>query len=316
MHTKWQIWDFFKSFDSSYFSSFSGVFSIATPEPIYEGLVKDFFKKGAPSKTFFLKNAEEINRSWLEEEFLTLSFFQAQDCFIINHAQDLSFEILDLILGLNLNDRFIILFFESTGVGWKKMISGKSNHSLEIEPTKFWEFNKLLDFFINFNGITLNFEAKNWLLENSEHSAGSFHQVCSNLKINFDSKIINLDQVKSVIAIDRFDQFKLATLVSLKKLPEFYAKINQLNQDFDRLKDLFRFLQGHLIKLSDSSYLKGKNKYSNYDKEILKCSQLWKPNELRVVLESFCRWEIMSKKKDPQIWLDLKKTQLESEISF
>lgn len=66
------------------------------------------------------------------------------------------------------------------------------------------------------------------------------------------------------------------------------------------------FMQGHLIKVMDPSYLAQKPRLTSYDKDIQSTSRLWKPNELLEAIAEFNHWEILSKRKESLLWSELK----------
>jgi hypothetical protein len=249
MHSKWQIWDFFKNVHYGYLSQFEGILVLNTFDSVCLRMVKDYLLKDLDQKTVLHKTSQEVSKDWIEAEFQTLSLFQNLDNFFIHHANELSPEIVELLPNLDISDRFVVLSFENMGISWKKITQEKKYKIIEIEPPKFWEFNKVLDFLLIYFKLNLSFELRNWILESFEQSFGSFYHLCSVLKINYPEGILGIDEAKLVLSPDKFDQFHLASLFSRKKTSEFYSLLNCLDQDYDKFRDLFRFMQSHLIKL-------------------------------------------------------------------
>lgn len=311
MHSKWQIWDFFSSFQRDYLKDFEGRLALSTFDPTCLKLVKDFLTRGASSRVIHYKMASEVTKNWIEEEFQALSLFGNTDCFFIHEAQDLKADIIELLSKTEITDRFVILSFESEGTGWKKITKDGKTTSLTIEPPKFWEQGKLLEFVCQYLRLPLSFDSKNWMLDSIENTLGNFYNSACILKLNFpDVREVQKTDVLSVLTLDRLDQFNLASLLARKKTPEFYEKLLALEQDFDRMRGFFNFLQGHLIKMADPSYLQQKPRLTQYDKDLQGTSKLWKNEDLIGEIEKFNRWEILSKKRSAQLWHEIKEAHL------
>jgi hypothetical protein len=314
MHSKWQIWDFFKNVERGFLSNFEGILILNTFDSISLKMIKDYLIHKNLSRPVLHKTFQEITKSWIESEYETLSLFPNDDCFFIHQAQELNSDLIDKIFSLNLSRRFLILSFENSTL--KKKMAGNSIHVFEIEAPKFWESNKLLDFISLYFNLGLSFEVKSWILDSFENNLSSFYHICSVLKINFPDAQLTLQEAKEVISPNKFDQFVLASLVSQKQTEKFYQTLNSLEQDFEKMRDLFRFLQSHFIKLSDASFTKGKSKLSQYDRDLVKMSVLWNRDDLKHLIRLFDHFEILAKKKDSQLWIDLKSHQLASEFKF
>lgn len=313
MHSKWQLWDFFNSVKRDYLAEKSGVIALSTFDPICLKLVKDYLMRGAGERTVHYKMAPEVTRDWIEEEFQSLSLFGATESFFIHQAQDLKTEQLEALANLDLIDRFVILSFESENAAYKKLLKEGKIDFLQIEAPKFWEPHKLLDFVTTYLRLPLTYESKAWMLDSLENNLSSFYHASCLLKLNHpEAKEVSLSQVKALLETERLDQFVLASLLARKKNTEFFGKLLHFESDFDRMRGLFNFLQSHLIKILDPSYLESKPRLSGYDKDIQSASKLWKPQDLKKEVERFNRWELMSKKKDSLLWHELKSSYLQS----
>lgn len=313
MLSKWQIWDFFTNVKRDFLENQDGPVALSTFDPVALKMAKDYLLRGAGSKTVLYKMASEVNRSWIEEEFQTLSLFGTLDSFFIHQAQDLPADLLEMITGLELTGRFILLSFESENPSWKKMQKEGKVTSLQVEAPKFWEPNKLLDFVCNYLKLPLSYDAKNWVLESLENNLGTFYNSMALVKLNHpDAREIGIKEVQELLLVEKLDQFALASLFCRKKRLEFFQKVIQLQGDFEKMRSLFMFMQGHIIKVMDPGYLAKKDRLSSYDKDIQSTARLWKPNELRAALEEFNHWEILSKKKESLLWIELKDAYLRS----
>lgn len=311
MHSKWQIWDFFSSVQKNYLDTFQGVLALSTFDPICLKLTKDFLVRGAPGKIIHYKMASEVTRAWIESEFQALSLFGNTESFFIHQAQDLNAEMLELITKLEVTDRFLILSYESENAAWKKILKDSKFTTLTIEAPRFWEPNKLLDFVCSFLRLPLGYEAKSWMLDALENNLGTFYNACCLVKLNHpDSREISLSEVQELLTLEKLDQFGLVSLFARKKMVPFFERIVALSGDFDKMRGFFNFIQSHLIKMADPSYLNAKPRLTQYDKDIQSSSKLWKMSELVSQIERFNRWELMSKKKDALLWHELKEALL------
>lgn len=312
MLSKWQIWDFFSSFERSYLENFKGVLVLNTFDPLCLKMVKDYLVRGS-DKVIHHKVASEVSRGWIEEEFQTLSLFGNADNFYIHQAHDLSSDVLEMITNLDLTDRFLILSFEAENATWKKILKENKLDILQVEAPRFWELNKLLDFVCTHLRLPLSFEAKNWILNSLENNLGTFYNSCCLIKLNHpESREVGLKDVTELLTLEKLDQFALASLFARKKKGEFFEKLVALEGDFDRMRGFFMFMQSHLIKMADPSYLGQKPRLTQYDKDLQGTSKLWKQPELIQEIARFNRWELMSKKKDSMLWHELRDTYLRS----
>lgn len=310
---KWQLWDFFTNVKRDHLESREGIVALSTFDPVCLKLTKDFLLRGISSKNVLYKMAPEINRGWIEEEFQTLSLFGSQDSFFIHQAQDLSADVLELLTSLDITGRFVLLSFESENAAWKKLVKEGKVETLQVEAPKFWEPNKLLDFVCNYLKLPLSFDSKGWVLDSIENNLGAFYNSLALVKLNYpEAREVGVKEVRELLQVEKLDQFALSSLFCRKKRSEFFFKVLSLEGDFDKMRSLFNFMQSHLIKVLDPSYLAQKPRLTSYDKDIQSTARLWKPQELLQAIEEFNRWEILSKKKETLLWTELKDAGLRS----
>lgn len=312
MHSKWQIWDFFSPHNRDLLKNHEGVIAFNTFDPICLKLVKDYLTRPLENPLHY-KMASEVTKGWLEEEFQTLSLFGNTDSFFIHQAQDLSTDLLETISSLDITGRFLVLSFENELATWKKLIKDGKIATLVIEPPRFWELNKLLDFVNTYLRLPLSYEAKSWMLDALENNLPTFYNACCLIKINHpEAKEVSLTDVKELLTMEKLDQFQLASLIARKKFKEFYQRLVVLEGDYEKMRGFFMFMQSHLVKMVDTSYLSKKSRLTQYDKEIQSSSKLWKNEELIQEIQKFNRWELLCKKKDSHVWHELKQAELRS----
>ena len=313
MHSKWQIWDFFSSYNRDTLKSFQGILALNTFDPICLKFVKDYLTQDLGDKKLHYKMSSEVTKSWIEEEFQTLSLFGDSESFFIHQANDLEPHLLDLLSKNVVQGRFVILSFENEQSLWKKLIKEGQISSLTIEAPPFWEVNKLLDFVCNYLRLPLSYSSKSWILESLENNLGSFYNCCCLIKLNHpESKEVSVQQVKELLTLERLDHFHMALLFSRKKRALFFDNLIKLGHDFEKMRAFFLFMQSHLIKLSDTSYLNKKSRLTKYDKDLQSTAPLWNLSDLMVEIKQFNDWEILSKKKSENLWTELANEHLRS----
>ncbi|MCM2351143.1 MAG: hypothetical protein NDI69_14075 [Bacteriovoracaceae bacterium] len=313
MHSKWQIWDFFNSYNRDTLRSFEGILALNTFDPICLKLVKDYLTRGMTDKIIHYKMASEVTKAWIEEEFQTLSLFGNSESFFIHQAHDLPADILELLSNLEVSGRFILLSFENELTAWKKLVKDAKIGTLIIESPRFWELNKLLDFVCAHLRLPLSYDAKTWILDALDNNLGTFYNACCLIKLNHpEAREVNLTDVKELLTLEKLDQFQLASLVARRKHKEFYEKLVSLQGDFEKMRGFFNFMQSHLIKMVDPSYLGKKPRLTQYDKDIQSTSKLWKASELVEEIDKYNRWELLCKKKESHLWHEIKEAHLRS----
>jgi hypothetical protein len=135
------------------------------------------------------------------------------------------------------------------------------------------------------------------------------------IKLNYpEAQQIGLNEIKSLLTFEKLDQFNLASLLARKKNKDFYLKLMLLENDFEKMRGLFMFMQSHLIKMVDTSYLKQKTRLNQYDKDLQSTSKNWKTDELVKEIEKFNRWELLCKKKSTGLWNEIKQSYLRSQF--
>lgn len=313
MHSKWQIWDFFSSYNRDTLKSFEGVLALNTFDPICLKMVKDYLTRGMDDKILHYKMGSEVTKPWVEEEFQTLSLFGNTESFFIHQAHDLSADMIEVFSKSDITGRFVLLSFENELTAWKKLVKDGKIATLVIETPRFWELNKLLDFVCNYLRLPLSYEAKTWMLDALENNLGTFYNACCLIRLNHpDTKEVSLSDVKELLTLEKLDQFQMASLVARKKHKEFFEKLVALEGDFEKMRTFFNFMQSHLIKMADTSYLAQKPRLTQYDKDLQSSSKLWKGPELMEQVERFNRWELLCKKKDSHLWHEIKESHLRS----
>lgn len=314
MHSKWQIWDFFQSYPRGSFRDLSGIVILQSFDPLSLRLMKDHLLYLTPDefKPKYLAG-NEVQISWLEDEFLSLSLFGNTTSFIVGQPDDMSSSVKDFILetDLTVEGRVFGFAFYSDSAFLKKLVKKKIDHHIQIESPRFWETDKLLDFLGRYFQLPLSYEAKKYIVQSIEHELMPMFDVYRLIKLNYpDKKEVSFKDIENLVSLERLDQFALATELGKKKYAHFFERLLSVDFDFDRSRMIFSFLQGHFLKMADTSYLNGKNRLTQYDKEILALAKGWSSFEIRDLLQKLQLWEMQSKMKDSFLETELRQAHL------
>jgi DNA polymerase III delta subunit len=298
MHSNWQLWNFFKQFPKGLKSS-SGSVLFEVFDPVIGMLLKKRIMQYYAEFNIQTVVSDKLTSTWVENNLQTLGFFGMDECYIIQSADDLSKDVIAQLksMPLNCDSRFIcFISYYSSKPSLKLKDVVQDVHVIDLP--KFWESANLLDFLSDELKVRLNFDAKNYILQNIQHGVVDFYNTLNVLQINYpDAKEINLQQVQNVIQTTRYDHFELASLYSQKKKIQFLEKMFELAEDFDQTLRVFQFVLSHLYKLYDVSYIEKKDRPTKYDKEILNHSKLWTKQQLSEQIEILSQYERLAKMK-------------------
>ncbi len=313
MHSKWQIWDFFQSYPAGSFNDLKGKIVLQAFEPLALRLMKDHILKGVDEKPKHLAGSD-LTLSWLEDEFQSLGLFGNTTSYIINNPDEMNQACKDFLLrdDLILDDRRLAYAFYSDSPYLKKLMKTEVS-SVVLEAPRFWEMDKLIDFLTRFFRLPLDLDAKKLITQAVEHELNALYDVFRLIKLNFPDKAsIGLSDIQGLIDQERLDQFALATDLAKKRYSAFFERLLSVNFDFERLRFIFSFLQGHFVRVADPTYLEAKARLSNYDKEILALARGWKLEEIKQLLTLLQSWEMDSKMKSTNLQTELRQAYLQS----
>jgi hypothetical protein len=317
MHSKWKVWDYIKSYPLGLDSNKPGLIAFYCFDPLVASLVKQRFPKDIFEESKLpVFQGKELKLNWFEDNFMSLGLFGNHESFAINDAETLDSSIKDFLQkqDLILDNRYLILFFNKLDDFFKTLSKLDHVQCVEIQAPAFWEQDKLLDFLSDYLKIPLSFEAKNAILNFVEPMPIEFYNLLTKLGVNFPGQSITLTMLETVLEKNRLDNFEMAKHFGFKKMKEFYQHLLEIEPDFESLRSLFYFLQTHMIKLADPSYIAQKNRPTKYDTQIQTQSKLWKQQELNQVLLFLKKLEFMAKTKNMFVWQEIKSALLRSQL--
>ncbi len=305
MLSKWVPWTFFKSYPHSIRKDRAGLYSIWCFDPFITRIFKqniqnDHFDGGQLN----IKMGMEITVEWLDNNLNNLSFFGNSESYFVHHAEDIPKAAQDFILnsGLDFSSRYFILSFSKDNAFRKKLVKDIDGEHFQIQNPPFWEVGKLLDFLSDYLKVRLSYDSKNFILNSIENSCSDFWMVLNILKLNYPNQAeIDLKQVRSLLVVTRLDQFALASMFSSKKRGRFFENLLLIDNSYNDFRSFFSFMQSHLIKVLDPTYVSKRPRASRYDKEIMNHASLWDKDDLYQQIRKFGEWEIMAKSKDDSL---------------
>ena len=315
MHSKWKVWDYIKNTKNAIDQTRSGLYAFYS----FDSLVASILKGKFPRHLFHEEklpvfNAKELTLTWFEDNFLTLGLFGNQESYVISNAESLSSDCKEFLLNsdLLLENRYLILFFNKNDDLYKGLIKKEEVNGIEIQAPAFWETDKLLDFLADELKVQLEYESKNIILNYVDHTPLDLYNLLTKLSVNYGVESVSKIMLEDLLEKNRLDNFEMAKLFGFKKMKEFYTQLIELDPDYENLRSLFYFLQTHMIKIADPSFIYDKKRQTKYDSQILNQSKLWKPDELKHVLSFLKSIEMKSKIKNPFVREDLRSAYLRS----
>lgn len=305
MRSNFSPWDFIKSNPEIIPSSSEGIFAIASCDPFIEKIIIDRMNRGYFKAGLIPVLGSDLTPEWIENNLLTYDMFGGSDSYLVLHADDISTMVKNYIVEtkVKVEGRHLVLCFSKGGTLFEKLSKELDGEFVKINPPKFWEGRKLLDFLCEEKRVRPPYEVSTYLLGAlSSEDSTELVQALNMIKLHFaDNQNISIDRVKELITASKLDNFKLATLFGQKKLSDFWNELISLDNTFDQLRGFFSFMEGHLFKMYDPSYTGPKGKLSKYDQEILTLSRKWQKDELLKSIRLFSEYEIMAKSKDQNL---------------
>lgn len=305
MSSKWLPWDFLKHHPTVIDKTTKGLTVVYCTDPFVERILRNKidFKKWEDQSALIVSGMD-ISVSWIEDNLQSLSLFGGDQPICVLQGASLSAPVKRFLVENEISDgsRNIVFFMNGEKKffnEWEKKSS--SGTFLEVSEPKFWEYGKLLTYFADEMSMRLPRDVHSYLSEAVPHKSGEIINTLKTIRLSFGTGPYKIQDIKSIIPSTRLDQFRLASLIGGKNYIEFYKELEKLNLDQDEQIGFYKFLQGHLLKLMDTSYIAKKPRASKYDKEIEAHSKLWNRTELQKAIRNFSKLEIEAKSKNPYI---------------
>lgn len=301
MHSKWFPWDFFKNNPKVIDTDLKGIHAISVFDSFLESLLSHKLKR---SEEFKVVVGSEFDQSWLDSNLATMDLFSmgSSDNYRLVRPEDADKKTLEAIAKgeVTIDDRLFVMIFTSDNKLFDKMVKADHIHTTKVEAPRFWEQGKYLTFLAREMGVPLGNDVHAYLLSAIPNTTGEFVHALRTIRLHSEnpSSPMRLDQVKELVAETRIDQFALASLFGKRDKKSFFKSLIEIELDFDALRTLFGFMQGHLSKIMDPTYIQRKSRPSKYDREIEMHSPLWRKSELTEEIHLFSTLELMAKEKN------------------
>lgn len=287
-----------------------GLWAFSCYDPFIEKIML-----GKVPKSFFgedkltILHGKELTVSWFEDNIQTMDFFTSHASYLVLMADEMPKAVSDYLASENIDwgERFFILSLGQDSRFYKQLEKSKRAYGLKVEIPKFWEGVKLLQFLCHEMKITLSYDVQSYIADSVVNDPGTLIQCLKKVRLFIPSSHTpTVDQVKEIIERDRIDQFHIANLYGEKKWRFLFEELLVHARDFDGLISLFRFLQGHLLKIADPSYMNKKNRLTKYDKGIQAQCGLWTPDEINEELVFLNECETFAKTKSHELTSSLR----------
>ena len=300
--SKWFPWDYLKSNQTLVNSSRPGIYTFQfCDEFISHILLETMPIELTGSGDYFKISAADVTVDWLEDKFKTMSLFGSNESYLVIEAQNLPLSTKKWLEEnpLEISDQFLIFSFSKPSKNFDQLSKKMSGEFIRIDAPRFWEGLQHLEFICNYFKLSLPMNVKNYLLTALENTSYEFFQAINLISLYFPGgNDIKLEYVQKLIRPSKLDHFQLANLFGTKKRSHFFGMISSKEIDFEQLRSLFTFMQGHLFKMMDTTYCEGKSRLSKYDKEILSHAKAWTTEELQRECHLFGQFEVDAKSKN------------------
>jgi len=291
-------WDFLKT-HPQLVKKRNGFYTFTCFDPYITQLLKSHLPKGFKSLW-----GKELTIVWLENNILTLNLFDNEEPFWIYEAELISTDVKNFIIEQQFNpgNRYFVMAFSKEDNFRKKIIEKIKGTHLEIEMPKFWHMDRLLGFMAQEMSCKFSDDAISHIIDTVEPNSGEYFRVLNMLRLTFaENELITRKQIIPLLNKSKLDKFAFASLFGKKKQRLFYENLLGIHSDFEDLRSFFNFMQIHILKLIDPTYMEKKKSLSKYDREIKSLSASWSKKDLRDELRFFSQLEIMAKQKKQEL---------------
>ncbi len=293
----------------------SSVIRIECPDIFIEKMIvdkvsKSLLKKGEVEK----KYAQEVSLNWIEDTVFSPGLFSTTNQFIILEADKLTKSVLEVLGDRDFIDEQRIILFH-VGVLSKALLKNKvfkESHHVKVSPPKFWEAIQYVDTYTKFFDLKLSYQAKQHILQSVDGTANSFFNAISLLAPYAKDGNVSDVEVKRLVRPGFLDNFKLSDAFNSKNIKEVWKSLLLIESDYSEFRTFFSFMQGHIIKIMDTSYMNAKKKLSKYDNGIMAAQRNWSKEDLSFYLSLFSSLEIKAKSKDAFLRDELRSYYLEN----
>ncbi len=298
MLSKLLPWDYLPKYPLTIDKNKTGLYAFLVEDPYMERVLLDRLPKN--EMNFSLYSGGEITRDFIEEHFINLSFFSNVDHIQVLNGENIKTDVLKFLTEskIDWSNRFMLIFFTKSNKAFIDFTKDPKVFGFVIEGPKFWEGPKLWQFCQKAREINLPSDISRFVLDHLEHNFESFFWVIDTIKLNFPEGKINIEELKLLVKKERWDFFELIDIFNSNPKSFFNEILKKQDGDFEWLRALFAFMQGHLSKVLFPEELRLKPRLSKYDQSILVVSEKWSRDDVMKYLKFFSEMEILAKSSD------------------
>lgn len=259
----------------------------------------------------------ELTSDWVENELFSVGLFGNEGPFVCllselltpKFRDKLKEKIKDANEDNNVFDGIKMLFVTNQKFSDKFIIH--EFPYISVTGPKFWEMAEYFDVLASSLNLNLSREVKEYLLMALIPTPQDYYSSLQILK-SYPEHSINLAMVKDLLKIKKLDNFELADFFNQKNLKKVLRQLLLMENDFETFREFFSFMQGHIIKIMDTTHLKDKPRLNRYEQGISRATTKWSSSELKLQLEMFLELEILCKKKSDSLRDTLRMKYLEN----
>jgi DNA polymerase III delta subunit len=282
-------------------------------DPYIERLFVHFLKKEEHFSSAILVDGRDLTHNWFDQNLASLDLFAVNDPFIITKAEKISPELFSCFMEkyAQISRKIVFLFSSKSGYFQKLVKKYRVGFFLSIQGPKFWEKEEFFRFLVRTLGMSLGRDAEAYLLKSLSEDSSRYVRALNLMKLHFGPNCegVLLAEVKSLIPPECINSFELADLFCKKQSKAFWKKLLEIEASEGDFQEFFGFMQSHLIKLADPTYLKVKKKLTAYDRKILSQAEGWNRREIHKSLRMFGELQISAKRSFGEIKLKLKRIE-------
>ncbi len=303
MLSKFQPWDFLPKYPKVIDPQKTGLYAFLITDPYLERIIFSHLPKNLKKEMeFSLYSGVDVTRDFLEEHLVNLSFFSQIDHIQIMNAENIPAASVKYLLETEIDwsHRFMVLLFTKSSKSFSELSKAKNITGIEIEEPKFWDAPKIWQFCQKARDIQLTADISRLVLDQLESTFESFLWVIDTIKTYHPDGKISIDELKTYIKKERWDFFELTDVFNSRP-QAFFQEILKKDTDYEWLRSLFAFMQGHLVKVLFPEEIRKKPKLSKYDSAILVVAENWHRTDVMHFLKFFSECEILAKSSDPLV---------------
>ena len=247
------------------------------------------------------KSSLELSLDWIENNILSYDMFSDVEGYVFYDLDKLKKKSLEMLSEVDFAVSQKKIFFTTSASINKSLLKLPLFDSLnifELMAPKFWETRVYIETFASHYKMPLPNDVVSYISQACEQTPENIFEAVSLLySFSSDGKGVDLIMAKKTLKVGHIDNFALADMFNQKSMKAFYRSLLMVDNDFQVFRSFFVFIQGHISKVIDPSYLDKKPKHSKYDQGIKGASRKWNQDELISLMRLFTELEILAKSK-------------------